>query len=476
MITDNLILATDSYKIGHWQQYPEGTEAVYSYFESRPGADFPYTVFFGLQDIIKKFLVGSVVKQHAITEAAVLAGDHFGNGHVFGYDRWQHIVDEHNGYLPLRIKAVPEGTVVPVGNVLMTVENTCPDCYWLTNAVESLLTHVWYPSTVATLSRTTKEMINGFLEATADSAEGLPFMLHDFGYRGATTHDAAAIGGAAHLVNFMGTDTLPAMILAIDSYNADRSTLAFSVPATEHSVMTALGREGEFDQVDRLLEQYPTGIISCVADSYDIYNFVEEICTTYKDRILARDGKFVVRPDSVTPQHAYPSTLTAWIVNRLYEAFGGEINSKGMKVLDPHIGCLWGDGIDPHGIKNILGQLQVDGFSAENMVFGMGGGLLQKVNRDTQRSAFKSSAQKRNGIWYDIFKDPLDSSKASKKGRLMLVKDTLGNYETLPLGDFHDHVATGDLLEVVFEDGVAFNVQTFDEIRERAALTVPVAV
>jgi nicotinamide phosphoribosyltransferase len=473
---NNIILATDSYKIGHWQQYPKNTEGVYSYFESRPGAEFPYTVFFGLQDILKKFLVGQRIKQFDITNAAVLAGSHFGSRHIFGYDRWQHIVDDHQGFLPLRIKAVPEGTVVPTGNVLMTVENTCPKCYWLTNAVESLLTHVWYPSTVATLSRHTKEMIARYLESTADNMDGLPFMLHDFGYRGASSHETAAIGGAGHLVNFLGTDTLPAMILAMDSYAADPLTLAFSVPATEHSVMTSLGRDGEAAIVDQLFEEYPEGILSCVADSYNIYDFVEEVCTTYKDRILARDGKFVVRPDSVTPQHAYPSTLVAWILERLWDAYGGEINSKGMKVLDPHIGVIWGDGIDPHGIENILSTAQIHGFSAENLVFGMGGGLLQKVNRDTQRFAFKSSAQKRDGVWHDVYKQPLDSSKASKKGRLMLIKDTLGNYETLPLGDFHDHVATDDLLQVVFEDGKLYNEQTFDEIRERAALTQAVVV
>jgi nicotinamide phosphoribosyltransferase len=261
------------------------------------------------------------------------------------------------------------------------VENTDPSAYWLTNFVESLLTHVWYPSTVATLSRHTKEVIAQFLKNTADSQDGLPFMLHDFGYRGASSDETAAIGGAAHLVNFMGTDTLPAMVLAHETYGADYESLAFSVPATEHSVMTALGSEGEYSIVHQLLQDHPTGILSVVADSYNIYRFVEEISndTWLRTEILERDGVFVVRPDSTTPRHPTPETLTEWIVTRLGEAFGTTTNSKGFKVLDPHVRVLWGDGIDPHGIANILGRLQLAGYSAENMVFGMGGGLLSSA-------------------------------------------------------------------------------------------------
>lgn len=470
MIEDNIILATDSYKLGHYQQYPKDTEAVYSYFESRPGAKFDYTVFFGLQSILRRYLEGQVVTQQGITEAATLAGIHFGNNFIFNYEGWQHILDDHGGCLPLRIKAVPEGTCVPTGNVLMTVENTCPKCYWLTNAVESLLTHVWYPSTVATLSRTTKEAMWHYVSEEARG--GLDFMLHDFGYRGASSHETAALGGAAHLVNFLGTDTLPGMQLAINEYGADRNTLAFSVPATEHSVMTSLGEEGEFQIVEQLLDRYPEGIVSCVADSYDIYRFVNIIGKNYAERILARDGKFVVRPDSITKTHETPEELMVWIVDTLYEWFGGTENSEGLKVLDPHIGVLWGDGIDPEGIEKILAALWAAGYAGENAVFGMGGGLLQKVNRDTQRFAFKSSAQKRSGEWHDVFKNPLDSSKASKKGRLSLWQNIYtGEYETIPYDPARDNS-----LVTVFENGYLLNEQTFDKIRERAALTGAVTV
>jgi len=459
----NLILATDSYKLNHWKQYPDDTTGVYSYFESRTGAEFPYTVFFGLQPILRK-LEGVVVTPADVTEAALVAKYHFGDESLFNAAGWNHIIDVHGGCLPLRIKAVQEGTVVPTGNVLMTVENTCPECYWLTNAVESLLTHVWYPSTVATLSRHTIDSIGAFLDMTADSRDGLPFMLHDFGYRGSTSDESASIAGAAHLVNSVGTDTLLGMLFAVNHYGADITSLAFSVPATEHSVMTALGEEGEWKVVDKLFREHPTGILSVVADSYDIYRFVDAICTTYRKQVLDRDGVFVVRPDSTTPNHETPEGLTLWIVRRLYESFGGAVNSKGFKVLDPHVRVLWGDGIDSHGIVRILGRLAAEGFSAENMVFGMGGGLHQKVNRDMQRFAFKCSAQERDGAWHQVYKKPLDTSKASKRGRLALVKDENG-YRTVG-GD----TGLPDELVTVFENGVLLNEVDFDTVRRNAAL------
>lgn len=467
---NSVLLATDSYKLTHFKQYPENTQGVYSYLEARNGARYTDTVFFGLQPIIDR-LAGVQFTQHDLNEAATVVGAHLGRG-TFNYAGWEHILDRHQGRLPVRIRAVPEGTVVPSGNVLMTVENTDPACYWLTNALESLLLHVWYPTTVASRSRAVKKMLKSKLENCGGSLDGLDFMLHDFGYRGATTHEAAAIGGAGHLVSFKGTDTVPAMLLALSAYSADLSTLGFSVPATEHSVMTALGsKEGEHQQVDRLLGLYPDGILSVVADSYDIYGFVDAVCTTWKDRILARDGVFVVRPDSVTLAHPQPGDLVVDILNTLWAAYGGTETRKGFRVLDPHVRVLWGDGIDESGIEKIINRALLSGYSPENLVFGMGGGLLQKLNRDTQRFAFKSSAQRRDGVWHDVFKRPLDSSKASKRGRLRLERDTLGRLETVAEdAPVHDHVAESDVLRTVFEDGFVTSRTTFDEIRARAAV------
>jgi nicotinamide phosphoribosyltransferase len=468
----NLIMSTDSYKLTHFSQYPKGTTGVYSYLEARRGATYNETVFFGLLPILER-IEGQVVTQYDVDNAARWAEHHFGNPDIFNKAGWMHIVRKHGGKLPLRIKAVPEGSVVPVGNVLMTVENTDPECFWLTNALESLLLHVWYPTTVATKSRHVKKFLSQALEASGASQNGLPFMLHDFGYRGATGDEAAAIGGLAHLVNFMGTDTLPALLLGADVYRADPATLGFSIPATEHSVMTALGRDGEFMQVDRLLDANPTGIVSCVADSYNIYDFVDAICDhtdDYHERILARDGKFVVRPDSTTQAHPTPGLLMVDLLERLWKGFGGTTNEKGFRVLDPHIGIIWGDGIDVEGIEKIVNRVMLQGFSAENLVFGMGGGLLQKVNRDTQRFAFKSSAQQRNGVWYDVQKEPLDTTKKSKAGRLALIFDEDDqDYLTVPECAYSKEF---DCLRTVFENGVVTGrgMVTFDDVRARAAL------
>lgn len=451
----NLLLHTDSYKLTHFDQYPPGTEQVFSYFESRVGAEYDSTLFFGLQALLLDKLVGEVVTLDMIDEAETLTAIHLGDPRMFNRAGWEYIVANYAGRLPLQIKAVPEGTVVPVGNAMMTVVNTDEKCYWLTNYMESLLTHAWYSSTVATLSWHVKKDMEYFLERNSDNPDAINFMLHDFGYRGASSDESAAMGGMGHLVNFMGTDTLVAMEAAQESYYANLNSLAFSVPATEHSVMTAQGREGEYRVLDQLLANYPTGILSVVADSYDVYAFTDEVVAR-KDKIMAREGRFVVRPDS-----GDPSTTSLELVRRLWVGFGGTVNSKGFKVLDDHVRVLWGDGIDPDGIAKILSTLHYFGFSAENMVFGMGGGLLQKVNRDTQRFAFKSSAQMRGGVWHDICKEPLDLSKKSKAGRLKLIK-TDGGYNTVR---YEEAPGVEDELKVVFQNGHMVNEYTFDEIR-----------
>jgi nicotinamide phosphoribosyltransferase len=485
MTTPNIITKTDSYKLNHWNQYPHGTENVYSYFEARKGALFPETVFFGLQPILAKNLAGQVVTRQKIEQAAQLAAAHFGNTDYFNRKGWEYILEQHNGRLPLRIAAVDEGTPVPIDNIMMSVENTDPvNTYWLTNAVESVLTHVWYPSTVASLSRETKKIFKRFLDETSDNPGGINFMLHDFGYRGVSSDESAEIGGAAHLVNFLGTDTVPAMELIANYYGKgwtddginptipdDDPTryegIAYSVAATEHSIMTSRGPQGEEDIVDDLLIKYPKGILSVVADSFNIYNFVENIvCKRFKERILARDGVFVVRPDSISPRHPTPEAEVVWIAQTLAMGFGYTMNSKGFMVINPKVRILWGDGIDKNGIEKILQALKEAKFSSENMAtFGMGGGLLQKINRDTQRFAFKSSAQKRNGAWYDIYKLPTDLSKASKRGRLALIKDN-GVYRTVSEKEAGDR----NLLHVVFLNGKLTAPTTFAEVRERAKL------
>ena len=461
----NICLTTDSYKLNHWNQYPDGTEKVYSYFECRKGAKFAETPFFGLQYIIKNHLEGVVVTREKIENAAKLCKAHFGSEKYFNREGWEYILNSYGGKLPVVIKAVEEGTVVPINNVLMTIENTDNKCFWLTNFLETILSQVWYPITVASLSREVKVTLNEYFTLTSDGGL-LNFGLHDFGFRGASSWESAGIGGAAHLINFLGTDTVVAMEVAVNYYNADLNGLAFSVAATEHSVMTALGKNGEEQVVENLLNEYPTGILSVVSDSYDIYNFVSNIVgTKFKDRILDRDGVFVVRPDSITPTHPTPEEEMVWIMENLWANIGGTINNKGYKVINPKVRVLWGDGIDIDGIKKILYAVTKAGFATENIAcFGMGGGLLQKVNRDTQRCAFKCSAQYRDGQWYDIQKNPKDVSKASKKGKLKLIKVD-GEFETVGENDPGE-----DYLKVVFYDGVLLNEVDFATIRKNAAL------
>lgn len=466
-----IITATDSYKMNHWAQYPEGLETIYSYFESRVGAVYDETPLFGLQYFLKEYLEGVRVTKEDIDYAELLCKAHFGSSEMFNREMWEHILNEYGGKLPVRIKAVPEGLPIPTGNVLMTVESLDPKCAPLTNHLETMLTHVWYGSTVCARSRYLRKIFNKFLKKTdedEDRKNALMFMLHDFGFRGVSSFESAAIGGAAHLANFMGTDTIAAMEFLMKYYDASIDGLAYSVPATEHSVMTSLGRNGEEKLVRKLIKKYHSGILSVVSDSYDIENFIGNIGKKLKKEILERDGKFVFRPDSLRYKGDTPEKQMLWIARKLYEVFGGTKNSKGYIKLHPKVGMLWGDGIDAEGIIRILEVLEENGFAASNCVVGMGGGLLQKLNRDTQRFAFKASAMKIDGGWVDIFKMPLDKSKASKKGRLALIRSDSGEYLTIPESQLMSE--SENILKTVFEMGEVPTVYTLNEVRYLASL------
>lgn len=465
---NNFLLKTDSYKLTHWLQYPEGTQGVFSYFECRKGSTFNSFPWFGLQFVLLSHLVGKVFTEKDILEAEMIAKHHFGSANLFNKQGWYELLERHGGKLPVRIRALPEGTIVKPGVALFTIEGTDEDRFpWLVNPLETLTMQTWYPTTVCALSYNVKKLISKYLKVEKESEDMLSFMLQDFGFRGASSFESAGIGGAAHLVNFLGTDTLAAMENAHNFYGAPWEGLAYSVPATEHSVMTAGGREYEEPLVGRLLKMYPTGSLSTVADSYDVYNFTSEIIgTKYHDEIMARDGVVVVRPDSVTPQHPDPATEMVELAYRLWDKFGGHVNEAGYKVLDKHVRLLWGDGIDITGIENIMYSMHYSKFSVTNIAcFGMGGGLLQKVNRDTQRCALKASAQKRDGVWHDCFKEPLDVTKKSLRGRLKTIRNASGELETV-----REEAEGKDEMITVFENGELVNFQTFAEIRARAAL------
>jgi nicotinamide phosphoribosyltransferase len=460
------LLATDSYKVSHAPQYPPGTEKVYSYFESR-GGKFPATVFFGLQYLIDTYLMGQVVTQERIDEAAELYGMHFGNDKLFNRAGWQHILDDHDGYLPLEIKAVPEGTIVPVSNVLMTVENTCPQCFWLTNYVETLLVQTWYPTTVATQSHVAKDIIAAYLMKTQGSLDGLEFKLHDFGCRGGSSMETVGLGGAAHLVNFMGTDTVPALVVARRTYG--EPIAGFSIPAAEHSTITSWGKDAEADAYANMLTQYPTGLVAVVSDSYDIYNACKTLWgDKLKAQVLGRDGTLVIRPDS-----GNPTEVVVKVLNILGEAFGYTINDKGYKVLPPQVRVIQGDGINTDSIGHILAEMEIAGWAATNIAFGMGGALLQGINRDTQKFAFKCSQVTVDGQERDVFKQPVtDSGKNSKRGRLALVKD-----EGILVTAQQSYMTAGrDLLATVFLNGKPGFRNTLKDARARAASGVVITV
>ena len=466
----NLLLLADAYKYAHHKLYIPGTTKIYSYLESR-GGTFPETVFYGLQYFLKEYLEGQAFTQSDIDEADEIMSAVFGRKDVFNKEIFEYILKVHHGKLPVRIKAVPEGSVVPVRNVLMTIENTDPKSYWLTNFLETLLMQVWYPSTVATLSREVRKIVEQYFEATADDSAkaGIDFVLNDFGFRGVSSVESAGLGGSAHLLNFMGSDTVYASSFAKKYYHAEK-VYGLSVPATEHSIMTLLGETGEAEVFQHILNSYPEGVVACVSDSYNIFHAVESLWgAQFKQQILDRKGTLVIRPDSGDPV----KTL-AKVFEILFEKFGFTVNSKGYKVLPPQIRVIQGDGIDMSSIPLIYESLKKNNISAENLVLGMGGALLQKVNRDTQRFALKCSYAEMNGDWVNVKKQPVEMSedgtlvksfKTSKAGRLKLVK--VGDrYQTT------DVYSNGydDELQTVFENGKIIKQFSFEQVRERAKI------
>lgn len=460
----NLILQADSYKYSHFQLFPEGTTHNNSYIESR-GVDsksgLPQDseiVFFGLQAYIKEYLTKPIAEEN-VNEAEMLITAH---GLPFNREDWMVIVNEFNGYLPIVIEALPEGTPVKPGVAMVQVRNTDPRFAWLASFMETaILRAVWYSSTVATLSRETKKIIKQFMEDTCDTTDGLPFKLHDFGARGVSSSETAMIGGMSHLVNFMGTDTVEALVGAIRYYGAD-GPVGFSIPASEHSTITSWGRENEVKAYENMLDKFakPGAILACVSDSYNIYDSVETLWPSLKDKIIESGATLVIRPDS-----GDPVTVVTKIMEILAEKFGYTVNSKGYKVLN-YVRVIQGDGIDITSLKSILFSLKMKDFSTENIAFGMGGGLLQKVNRDTFKFAMKTNAiRKDNGEWIDVFKQPIGSEfKKSKAGVLNTVYDENGELITVRATSED----TTSMLKTVFANGNIMSDITFDEVRENA--------
>lgn len=465
---NNLLLNTDSYKASHWLQYPPGADATFFYVESR-GGTHDRTVFFGLQAILKEYLARPIT--HAdVDEAGQVFAAH---GEPFNEQGWRYIVDHHGGLLPVRIRAVPEGTVVPTHNALMTIESTDPNAFWAPSYLETLLLRIWYPITVATISWHAKQTLRQFLQRTSDDPEGqLPFKLHDFGSRGVSSVESAAIGGAAHLVNFLGTDTVSALQLAKAYYHEPMA--GYSIPAAEHSTITSWGRDNEVEAYRNMLRRFakPGATVAVVSDSYDIFHAIREYWgKALKQEVIDSGATVVIRPDS-----GDPVAVVHQCMELLDDAFGHTLNGKGYKVLN-HVRIIQGDGINPTSIRAILERITSAGYATDNIAFGMGGALLQRLDRDTQKFALKCSAVRVDGRWIDVYKDPAtDKGKQSKRGRMTLLRHReYGNYrtasaspETASLAGIDLPPGYDDAMVTVWENGQLVNDWSLAQIRERA--------
>lgn len=466
-LLNNPILNIDSYKLGHNLLYPRDATTLYSYIESRGGMG-DVTVFLGPQMFIKRYLMERISHDH-VDEAKDRVIRH---GLPFNEDGWRHIVNVHAGRLPLRIKAVKEGSVIPKHNVLSTVENTDPRIPWLDTYIETAyLRACWYPTGVATTSYHAKKILRHYLEKSSDlTGEALEaklaFMLHDFGARGVSSKESAELGGVGHLLNFQGTDTFGAILAAEVFYHEPMA--GFSIPASEHSNVTSWGREHELDFYRNQLHEFgkPGAIFASVIDSYDADTAIRDMWGgALKDELIASGAKVVLRPDSGTPTIVNPRLL-----NVAGSVFHYTRNSKGYKVLPPYVGMIQGDKNSLESLPGLCEAILASGWSLENMAFGMGGGLLQQQMRDDHQFAMKASAIFRcggpwqdhvseSGKWLDVYKEPKDDpGKLSKRGRLGLYQVN-GKYETGPIG------RGNDLLEIVYENGKLLRDQTFAEMR-----------
>ncbi len=467
----NLLLATDVYKLSHMSAYPPGTTKIYSYLVARSDKKLPDVVFYGLQYYLKEYLSRAVT--HAdVDEFLEYRKNVLGGTPKDIEDKARALADL--GYIPLEIKAVEEGTVLPVKNVLMTMTNTLPEFFWVVGFFESLLLKVWNTSTVASYGYKLHSLTKKFSDSTCDDGGHLPFQIHDFGYRGVSTEETAEVSGSAALIGSLGTDTLTAVKFA-KTYYAATEPVGLSVFATEHSVVMAYGQDNELASFERVLDLNPGGIISVVSDTYNLWNVLTNFTDVLHNKILARDGKIVFRPDSGDPEKVIcgdpsapegsPERKGAIVI--LAEKFGTTYNSKGYMLLNPKIGLIYGDGMYYERFERILTNLQEMGYASSNLVIGVGGLLLQQHNRDDQGYAIKATYAEVDGEVRELLKDPVtDPGKRSHKGLIKLSIDAYGNYVTKDQCTW-DEEKQG-LLQTVFLNGKVVKEVTFDQVRKNA--------
>jgi nicotinamide phosphoribosyltransferase len=484
------LTALDFYKTGHRQQYPEGTTMVYSNFTPRSDklSNIPAHLFdgrvvlFGLQYFVKHYLIDvwnaeffAKPKAEVVTRYKRRLDTSLGADAV----PVDHIEALHDlGYLPLCIKALPEGSLVPIRVPALVIYNTHPDFFWLTNYLETILScYLWKPMTSATVARAYRRLLDRYAEETGADKGFVPFQAHDFSFRGMSGPEDAALSGAGHLCSFVGTDTVAAIDLIEDYYNGDaeKELIGCSVPATEHSVMCMGTCEAEIDTFRRLITRtYPKGIVSIVSDTWDFWKVITEYALTLHQEITSREGKLVFRPDSGDPvkiicgDSAAPegSPARKGAVECLWEIFGGTTTEKGFRLLDSHVGLIYGDSITLARAEAILSGLKEKGFASGNVVFGVGSYTYQHVTRDTFGFAVKSTYGEVNGVGREIFKDPVtdDGVKKSARGRLA-VTNIDGVYCLVDRQDSLD--PDGCCLRKVFRDGKLLVDDSIAAIRDR---------
>ncbi|HVV05842.1 MAG TPA: nicotinate phosphoribosyltransferase [Puia sp.] len=481
------ILLKDGYKVGHKFQYPENTTLVYSNMTPRKSRNegVDEIVFFGLQYFIKEYLIRQFEenffrrpKAEVLLEYARRLDAYLGKDSI----TYQHMEALHDlGYLPLEIKALPEGYLVPMRVPIFTVRNTLPDFFWLTNMLETLMSAVlWKPSTSATTAFQYLRTFTEYAGATVgEDVSFIPWQGHDFSFRGMAGIEDAVISGAGHLLSFTGTDTIPAIDFLEEYYQADctRELIGGSVPATEHSVMCMGTQDGEIATFLRLIRDvYPSGIVSIVSDTWDFWQVITEFLPKLKEHILARNGKVVIRPDSGDPVKIIVGDETAPVgspeykgaIECMWEVFGGTVTQKGYKLLDGHIGLIYGDSITTERQEAILEGLKRKGFASYNVVLGIGSYTYEYVTRDTFGFAMKATYGEVSGVGRDIFKDPRtdDGTKKSAKGLMQVYRDPSTGRLALKDQCTWEEEGKGEL-RPVFRDGKLLVDETLEGIRGR---------
>jgi nicotinamide phosphoribosyltransferase len=484
----NPLLLTDGYKTGHHQQYPKGTTLVYSNFTPRSLKHAPKhcneIVSFG-QQMVMKIIHESFDRDFFSQPKEIVCGEMKRELSMYlntDYDV-SHFEALHDlGYLPIKVKAIEEGTVVSAKIPVLTIYNTVPEFYWITNYLETIISNLlWKPMTSATIAHNYRKVLTKWQEKT-DAEKGwfIEWQGHDFSMRGLDSIDATISSGIGHLTSFSGSDSLPA-IYGARKYYGETGFIAGSVNATEHSVMCAGGKEDEIDTFRRLLDTYPTGILSVVSDTWDLWKVCTEHVVTLKEEIMSRDGKLVIRPDSGDPVdiicglNTNPDLIHTFeiaeepeyygVIELLWDIFGGTVNEQGYKVLDPHIGAIYGDSITIDRADEICRRLEAKGFASTNVVLGIGSFTYQYNTRDTFGFAMKATYVEVNGEGREIFKDPItdDGTKKSATGLLCVKKDIDDKYYLIDKVTWEGE-QTGEL-KTIYSDGNFYNQTTLTEIR-----------